>query len=1205
MADEQPPVPPESGSPTPPAGEDQSQPLQATPQADPVDPQPPSGKRKLLRRIILGIIAFFLVAVGGLYFFFVSYLDPAKLKKQFEGIASEKLGVPVQVGDIQLKFPTIVMSDIRLGSESMPLQPSGSLGLVSVTPDIWEILGMNLVIENIYISSASFNLVRDSSGTIVLPRAQASPAATASAEAAPITPQALPLKLLELQGFEVRLDDRSTGKSHRLGITKGSLQKSAFGGTLPFELSGSLDESIQLNLTGKADSSGKILAQVSVDLPDPKLLEPYLPKGRAIPRDTRSISFKGNLVYDLSGSIEIKDLVLNVDPWLPASGEFRASSLSPLNAEGAFKVGPMEVGKVFELFGDLIPELPVTLSEGKLGAQVRLEIAGGKLASMSAVVSPKNLKGSHPLVSQPVVLSDAQVTFSAGVLNWENLSASTSGIRVESRKGSLAFEPRLEGSGDIDLDVSTAEAFKNLHKVLPAAAAGFKPSGAAKYKGAFRLLPGNFELAGQVSGKSLQFTPAAGIDPVLVEELSGKIDGLGLEKGRIVIEKTRVAILGNTVSLSGTLQNAKDPEIKLEASARVDLAQLQKALPIENELFKKKTRMGGRADLDAQIGGTVRKPAPKATIRLEGAFFSIPERDLDFQNLSGTVQGNLSSVRLEKLEGKTLGGTLSGSGTLTDFAKPQLQTNLKLEGGDLGLVRRLLLKNVPSFDQEVVFSGKADLGLALSGKAHQPDLKGTAKLAGAGFSHKALLRPLTGISGPASFDNRGLSVDGIQAAWGSSTIRIKGRIDDWSAFKLSFEYFLQPLDLTDISAFFMTGTGYQATGIGSGSGKVSGPIDRIVVSGVGKIPSGEFIAPVSKGGSVFRFPYTGLETPFTFTDGILTVTNMKAVVFGGSLSGSAKFFLKESPIRFSFDTKGTGVQTQEFLAKNTSMKNVLSGGVDLAFKAEGNTTGLNSLEGNSMLSMKSGRYQAPPVAAQIFQVLSANELASGTITGLNGNFLFKNGRMDSDDLLFKSGYGQIGYKGSVGLDTTLKGTAQLTLTRKACQGSQILSQLIGKQESLQIPVGVKGSLLSPSIDLKVEKLLQKAIEKTAGDLLKDAVLGKSGDQSASGTAGATAGKPGKISGKDIGKIIGGDLGKILGGLDGQTNATGTPPTAPSDAKAPPPIPATASGQAPLPTPGPTPAPAPVATPTKEVITPKSVGKELKKIGKDLKKIFKF
>ncbi|HNV72381.1 MAG TPA: AsmA-like C-terminal region-containing protein, partial [Candidatus Ozemobacteraceae bacterium] len=353
--------------------------------------------------------------------------------------------------------------------------------------------------------------------------------------------------------------------------------------------------------------------------------------------------------------------------------------------------------------------------------------------------------------------------------------------------------------------------------------------------------------------------------------------------------------------------------------------------------------------------------------------------------------------------------------------------------------------------------------------------------------------------------------------------------------------------------------------------------------------------------STFKFPLTDLRAPFVLSEGVLAINGFKARSFDGALEGSGKIFLKETPLRFAFDTKATQLMVQNFLALNTSLKNALTGGLDFQLKMQGNTTGLDSVQGESDIHMKNGKYQAPPVAAQIFEVLQAPQLASGDITGAQGHFVIKDGRMNSNDLLFRSRYGSLGYAGTVGLDTSLDGTAKIELTQEACQMSTTLRQLAGSKKSLTLPASVKGSLLSPKVGLKIEDLLKEAAKQKLQDTLLDAVMkGGKKEPSASGSSTIASESASPATPQDL---LMQQLGKKIGiKLPGQTTTAPAPTPAPPAPAATSTTPVSvASGAVSIPPASGTAVPAPETKPTKV----KDVGNEIKKIGKDLKKIFKW
>ncbi|MBI3039131.1 hypothetical protein HYY75_08805, partial [bacterium] len=544
----------------------------------------------------------------------------------------------------------------------------------------------------------------------------------------------------------------------------------------------------------------------------------------------------------------------------------------------------------------------------------------------------------------------------------------------------------------------------------------------------------------------------------------------------------------------------------------------------------------------------------------------------------------------EGIKAVLAGGNLTADGRIDDFVHPVIKANGQITEIALTEVKKFLSRNFPAFPKNLDFSGKADLEISVSGEATQPNVSGTAVLRGANFSHPSAFRPAKRIVGPLKFNNNTLIIEELMMDWGSSSIKLKGTVDDLASFKTNFEYLVSPLDVSDIGEFFLSQTGYKIFGAGDATGKIHGTLEKLVVEGVAKVPSGRFETPISKNSpSTFKFPFTDLNSPFSFSSKVLTISKASAKFFEGVFETSGKVFLAEKPVKFSFDSKLQGVGVQAFLSANTSLKNVLSGNVDVTFQTSGDTTGLDSLEGNSTILMKSGRYQAPPVAAEIFSALNAPNLSSGELKGLTGNFVFKNGKMNSKDLIFKSDSGSISFEGTVGLDTSLSGKALVNLQRDVCQQSQLLKQLIGDQSSLEIPVGVKGSILSPSLDLRIDKMLKKVAERKIKEALIDAVTGKSSSeeaQNASGTSSASLNLPTKSVEKDLKKALEKTINKELGKI------LGVPPSKIASA----PVQETQEPQPVASAPSPAPEP---KSPEKQI------KQEIKKIGKNLKKLFKF
>ncbi|NLI76908.1 MAG: AsmA family protein, partial [Candidatus Riflebacteria bacterium] len=1137
-------------------------PIGPEPQSETAD-HPPTG-RPVLRIIGTILIVVLLLVAGAGYYVYTRFLNLGNLKEVFESKAGAYLGLPVRVASLALDFPTIRLTGVQLGDPASEAMPAATVDLVSVTPDFWELVKGNVLIESLYVASAEVRLVRDASGTVVLPPALAgapAPATPAPTPAPAFDPRTLPLNLLEIERLGITLIDREAGLTRRAALAKASFSKASFGRGMPFAVALGLDGLGTIDLTGTVLADGGVTATLKTGevalpgLPAWGVALPALPPGVASP----SIEVQAQRQPD--GSIRVSRLVLTCQPGLRLESTIDLPSLSPLAASGTVTLNPVGVEVLLPLARPYLPDLQgIELKAGQLGGGARFRVADGKMAELTAWAQPHGLVVKAPQVPVPVSLADGRVSYVEGVVQWSDLGVEVSGLKLASREGSFTPGPSPALAAEVKASLQLAPTFKDFLSVVPKDLKFLAPSGALEFAGKARLADGQAALDGTLGLTGVQVTPQPGMAPVVVEKAEFKADGLGAKTGRLVIASCRARVLDTPLEATGEVVNGADPKLALQASGVADLARLQAALPVENELFKKKTRLAGKAVLSGKVTGTLKNPEPEGVIRLDGAEFHLEERQLHLTGISGTARGTPARLALEKLVATVAGARLQVDGALTDLKNPTIQGKATVGGLELAEVRSFLAGNFPTFPADLDFTGRVDLDCALSGPAATPQMKGSAVLAGASVFHPAMMRRLANIVGPVQFDNQGLKTEGLRTDWGSSTLNLKGKVDSWATFGLDFAYDIDPLDLTDIGQFFLAGTGYGLTGRGTALGRVTGPIGTFLLAGTAKVPAGVIETAVSKGASTFKFPFKDLTAPFTFANKVLEVKGAQLGLFSGTVQASGKAWVAETPIRFSFDTKGTGLQAQEFLALNTGYKNVLTGGVDLTFGAQGNTTGLSSLDGLWSVGMKSGKYQAPPVAAQLFTLLNAPQLSSGDLSNLAGTFLFKGGQMHSDDLLFKSPVGQMSYKGNVGLDTSLDGTAQLVLPREVCQGSPVLSQLVGKRPTLELPVGVKGSLAAPSINLALDKLLKKAVEEQVKDKAQDLLLnaltgGKKAPATASGTAPTASGtvQPAKPT---AGKLLENELGKLLG-IKTPTPAPVASPAAPVPAPAPQPAPAPA------------------------------------------------
>ncbi|MBF0498905.1 MAG: hypothetical protein HQM09_02125 [Candidatus Riflebacteria bacterium] len=1155
----------------------------------------PSPFRRIFGILLwLFVIAAVIVACG-LYYVYTQFLDPVTMKAQFKKQVERVVGLSVAVEEIRLEFPTVLLTGVSVGSAAVdPEQPRITAESVTVTPDLWELLGGKILFDHLALSSASVKLTRRGDGTMNLgplgSMASGSPGATAAASG---TSFEFPFRDVALNGVSVAIDDKAHGREISAILEHLELARPLFGRDMPLEANASFDNTASISIKGSFLPPSGIDVVVRIDGGNMKRLSEWLPAGMHISSkletSLETSSVKAHFLFSSDRGLALSDVVLHNSEF-ELTGGMSLSSVSPVTGVASVTILPLSAKLLLELAGPFLPTTAKGLdATGKVSGGLQVRLDNGGLATWEAWVTPEEMHVLAPGLPTSLDGISGNLTYVDGKLTWKGFSAQIPGAKISSSHGFIEAATQ-HGETDMTIALDAAEVFKNFRKMIPVNAAHLNPSGKLEFQGKFALAGLNSSVNGKLTAAGMEFSPLAGGFPVGIERGNITLADVSATAGRISVEEITAKILGVVFQGTGVVVNGPDPAFEhLMITAELDLAQMQKNLPAAKIQMAQGFNLGGKAQLTATLEGTLKKPKPAATIKLSGASVMQTETGFSMTDIAADAHVDEKSVKLQDGRASFAGGKVAFDGNIRDFSKPQIVATGTLSGVDLAVVRTLLAKVFPTFPGELETSGKADLDLSVTGAAGAPSVNGSAVLSCVTVRHPSLMRPLTSIVGPVRFNNKGLSTEGLQAAWGSSTARVAGSISDFGKFALNLTYHIQPLDMTDIGGFFLAGTGYQAHGTGQGTGKVTGSIEKMILDGVAQLPSGLFEAPVSKTNtSTFKFPFTDLNAPFRLASGVLDVQGAKAKIFGGTMQTSGKIFLAEKPIRFLFDTTGTSIDVENFMSTNTRLKNVVTGNMNMSLKTGGNTTGLESLDGGLDLGMKNGTYQAPPVAAQLFSMLQAEQLASGSLNGVSGKFVFKNGRMNSDDLLFKSPFGQLGYKGSVGLDTTLQGVLNLQITNAACQSSSMLRQLVGKQPALNLPVGLKGTLFSPAIDLNIQALLKETATHMIGDAVKekaaDALSGMLGGKKKLSVATTTA----STEPQNIKDAVMQELGNVLTGK--KKPATVVPAPVPSGS---------------LPAPDNTPSTTPAPTPVPQESPDKQLKNEIKNIGKDLKNIFKF
>jgi hypothetical protein len=1028
------------------------------------------------------------------------YLNAAVLKTQFEQQVSTLLGLPVVVSRIRLNFPTVELQGIRIGNSVDRSLPFAELGEVTATPDYWDLAAGNVRFENLSVASVTLQLVKNPSGKWLIPEG-----IFQTFQAGDKKNAQFPLQSFSGSNLDIQWEDQGLKRTFILHCSKADLSKQLMSNQIDLSMNGHLEGLGDLSVTGLFSWNEQAEVKVTVKNINSTNLQSFLPLNLKIPVGTTESVLNASAHYWWSGKLDVPEFQVTLGPDISIKGNFRADSLTPLVGSGSVSLAPMPTADLFALASGFFPDKlnELSLHGGKTGAQCHVSYAGGTLENITVLATLQGISVTGWPLATPGEHLSGQFAFNNQRVTWNAVTMEIAGAKFSSSKGEMLIGEGFPGQGDFTLQGQIAPILTALAAYLPSQVKKMHMKGALDFSGNLEVKGSQPTINGRATLTKLSFIAPQGNIPIEIQAVKAKLTNLGKQTGRVAFEELMVQLMGIEVKAKGTLENTTDLGIDLEAQADIDLAKLHRALPNENASFKKRTTISGKASVVAKLTGSTKKPLGTANVILADAGFSFPEKKLQIQHISGKITATTDSAAFNDMRAVLADGKLSLTGTIKHFSDPVIVASGTLQQANVAALQALIEHNSPAFPKGLAVSGNADIDISIKGKASQPQVSGSAVLHENRVFHPVMIRPLSRVTGLLRFDNQSLKSDGLQFDWGSSRVRLSGKIEDFARLKLGFDFSVQPLDITDIGTFFLKGTGYQAQGAGTASGKISGPLEGMIITGTATVPAGRIEAPVSKVNTdIFAFPFTHGVIPFAASDGTLSIKNARASLFGGTLTGSGKVFTREKPIRFQFDTQGTSLQTQSFLSLNTSQKSVLAGPIALTCQAVGDTSGLNSLNGNWSLNMKNGHYQAPPVISPVLSMLNLNQFASGNLTSMQGNFQIKNGRMNSDNLLFQSSIGNASFKGSVGFDTALSGKLNLSFSPAAVQQSQVLQQFSDDGKTVNVPTKVEGTLLSPSFPgFSTGHLIELGLKRKGQQLLQEALMGKMGGQTTSPASG--------------------------------------------------------------------------------------------------------
>jgi AsmA protein len=393
---------------------------------------------------------------------------------------------------------------------------------------------------------------------------------------------------------------------------------------------------------------------------------------------------------------------------------------------------------------------------------------------------------------------------------------------------------------------------------------------------------------------------------------------------------------------------------------------------------------------------------------------------------------------------------------------------------------------------EVDLQGEADVPLQ---KPETLVFKGTAHLSGVRYRDATMGGPIEGISGLLAIDGRHAVWDEFTARAGGSSLAGKLQIEDFQRPRIGFAFTSPRLDLDALIAILAPAAPAPVGTAARQATPVNPSADGLLrkVSGRGTLEV-----------EALRFQSFDLDrvnAAATLAEGVLSLKEMKAGFYGGTLAGSAQASLLKAPPAYGAGVRLSRVDVEPLIAAyDPALKGLLrgrlSGSLDLTAAGSDLDALLDTASGGGSLELVEGGLTSFSVLKQLAALL---EMAGGRGIGreetpfefLRGTLQVGARRARTADLLLHAPDLDLEAKGWVGLDATLELDAAARFSEEATRGmvekNGSLANLTDRGR-LVVHFNLSGALAAPRFKLDTRASIRetgKAAKERARERLRE------------------------------------------------------------------------------------------------------------------------
>jgi uncharacterized protein involved in outer membrane biogenesis len=244
--------------------------------------------------------------------------------------------------------------------------------------------------------------------------------------------------------------------------------------------------------------------------------------------------------------------------------------------------------------------------------------------------------------------------------------------------------------------------------------------------------------------------------------------------------------------------------------------------------------------------------------------------------------------------------------------------------------------------------------------------------------------------------------------------------------------------------------------------------------------------------------FENLQAPFRLERGVFTLDPLSFTTYGGQQVGVVSVDLNPATPVYTIRTSVTGLDVNQALSANTTMKNFLAGGGRLVgdVRGSGSTAAAlqRTLTGKVEFELKDGVIRNFPLLAAVNQALGITQGSDKDtkFQSLSGTAVVGAGAARSDNLTLRAGELTLTGKGTLGFDQRLNlrlaASVSPALSKQVVQQAGLLKTLSNDRGQVTVPLIVTGTMTAPTIRADLgslaKKQLQGKVEKGLFDLLQ-------------------------------------------------------------------------------------------------------------------------